>query len=382
MNNADKLFRSLEIMSDNFRTTKNIIPDGFDVSILSARSNPYFKQYGFKVPEYISELFYKYNGIKSDKYISGGLYYYSITPYLINLNCIPAYDDKNIYSQLFPNIAQPDTVVKCMNGRYFVPTENSIVEISVDETVDYIYDNESVIIKPSIGTGGGKGVELWIPQQLQKDGLKRRILEFGNNFIVQKIIKNHPDLARFNPTSLNTCRIYTYRRVGTRDYVVLGSAIRFGGKGSFRDNACSGGGFCRINEDGFVDDRIYSYNSFEHRSLETECKIKKIQIPHYKEILNNCIKLHKSLPYIDIVGWDITIDDNDKIVLIEYNYSADSEFLQIFNGPMFGEYTDELMEALQNSLPVNKEVIAVKRSFENGSANYEYIFDMSKKDSL
>lgn len=383
MTPADKLFRTLEILSDDYRVKKNLLPAGFDVSEFSSGSVPYFKQYGYKVPKYISEIYCRYNGIKSDKYISGGLYYYSITPYLVNLNFYQAYDDKNIYSKLFPNVKQPNVVLKCMNGKLYQLAEETLSGVnlvSVEESLDIVRGHRRVIVKPSVGTGGGTGVELWDCEKLTKEELKDRIIGKMPNFIMQDIVINHPEIKRLNPTSLNTCRIYTYRRVGNSECVPLGSAIRFGGEGSIRDNACSGGGFTRINPDGLLDDRIYTYNNFEHRSLRQEKDIEKLVIPHYPEMERMCLELHESLPYFDIIGWDVTVDDKDDIVFIEYNYSADSEFLQIFNGPMFGVYTDELMEHLNN--PINKDVVGVKRSFVDGYAGYEYIFDMNKKESL
>lgn len=382
-NKADKLFRALEIMSDQFRVYKNLLPKGHDLSDWQSKPVSYFKQYGFKVPQYYSDIYFRYNGIKSEKYVSGGLYYYSISPYLVNMNYYQAYDDKNLYHRLFPKVKQPSIVLQCMNGRFFIPSEDSVSgvrELDVKDAVMFIREHQRVVIKPSVGTGGGTGVELMEPQKLSVDELVRRMKEKKPNFIMQDVLYNHPTMKRLNSTSLNTCRIYTYRRVGNGEYVVLGSAVRFGGNGSILDNACSGGGFCKIYSDGLLDDRIYSYNNFEHRSLKSEKSIDKMYIPHYQEMVSMCLELHRSLPYIDIIGWDVAVDDEDSIVLIEYNYSADSEFLQIFNGPMFGDYTDELMEHLTE--PINQEVIAVKRSFAHCPSYYEYIFDMSKTDSL
>ena len=190
----------------------------------------------------------------------------------------------------------------------------------------------------------------------------------------------HPDMGKLNPTSLNTCRLYTYRRVGTSEYMLLGAAVRFGGKGAYRDNACTGGGFCKINDDGSVEDAIHNYRRFGWGSLKAEKGLEGLRIPNYDKVLETALRLHKTIPYMDLIGWDIAVDEEGEPVLIELNQYPDCEFLQIFNGPMFGEYTDELLERISKH---HIEAVTVyKRSFENGPKQYEYNFEVGKAYSI
>ncbi len=92
-----------------------------------------------------------------------------------------------------------------------------------------------------------------------------------------------------------------------------------------------------------------------------------------------CKALHQCLPYCDLVGWDITEDNEGDLVLIEFNYAADSEFLQIFNGPAFGDYTDELMDHIKQ--PISEEMIAIRRSFVNAPEK-SMVIDMKKIGDL
>ena len=92
-----------------------------------------------------------------------------------------------------------------------------------------------------------------------------------------------------------------------------------------------------------------------------------------------CKALHHCLPYCDLVGWDITEDEDGDLILIEYNYAADSEFLQIFNGPAFGEYTDELMEHLTQ--PTSEDMITIRRSFANAPEK-SMVIDLKKIGDL
>lgn len=297
------------------------------------------------------------------------------------MDFVHAFDDKCIYSKLFPNMKQPQTVMKNMNGRLYVCSDKSYngeLEITKKEAVQYLLSKGKCVIKPTM-TGGGKSVQLYNFRESNEDSILKLLDDYRLGFIIQEPVKNSNKLKRLNKTSLNTCRIYTYRRVDSYEYVVLGSAIRFGGEGSFRDNACSGGGFCRINDDGLLDDTIYRYRHFEKGSLKQEKGIDKLYIPQYEKMVECCKSLHRCLPYCDLVGWDITEDEGEELILIEYNYAADLEFLQIFNGPAFGIYTDELMEHLTQ--PTTEEMIAVRRSFANAPEK-TMVIDMKKVGDL
>lgn len=375
------VIKGFDLKADMYRFELDVAPEGFDISSIETHSVDYFKKYGFRYSSLASELYYRYNGIRSEKYIPASLYYYYIVPFLIKTEFLHAYDDKCIYSKLFPNMKQPQALLKNMNGRFYVPSENSYngeEEISFIEAIEYLKTQGLAVIKPSMGSGG-KDVQLvdfTIKAPMEIEVLLR---EYKSNFIVQEPIRNSAELKRLNATSLNTCRIYTYRRVDSSEYVVLGSAIRFGGKDSFRDNACSGGGFCKINDDGRLDDVIYRYRHFDKGSLTQDKGIDKLYVPQYDKMVECCKALHRCLPYCDLVGWDITEDENGELILIEYNYAADSEFLQIFNGPAFGDYTDELMEKLTQ--PTTEELIAVRRSFANAPER-SMVIDMKKVGEL
>lgn len=373
--------KGFDIKADMYRLELDVAPEGFDITSIETHSVEYFKKYGFRYSSLASELYYRYNGIRSEKYIPASLYYYYIAPYLIKMDFVHAYDDKCIYSKLFPYMKQPIWVLKNMNGRIYIPdptSYNGEKEIDFNDAVAFMKTQGKCVIKPTL-TGGGQGVQLYDFSYNNEDSIKILLNEYKFGFIIQKPVKNSDELKRLNATSLNTCRIYTYRRVDSSEYVVLGSAIRFGGEGAFRDNACSGGGFCRINPDGRLDDTIYRYRHFEKGSLKRDKGIDSLVIPQYDKMVDCCKALHRCLPYCDLVGWDVTEDEDGDLILIEYNYAADSEFLQIFNGPAFGDYTDELMAKI--SQPTSEDMIAIRRSFINAPEK-SMVIDMKKVGDL
>lgn len=362
---------------DNIRMEEQLLPDNFDTTSLPSENVNYFKQYGFKVSKAFSEIYKRANGIESEKYIPASLYFYYINPYLVNMNLSMAYVDKNMYSRLFPDVKQPKVEFHNMNGRFFTPP--NMEECGIEDVLGTLKSGK-IIIKPAIESGRGRDVKL-VDLDVTAYGELLSILEqFEANYVIQRLVPQHSEMAKLNATSLNTCRVYTYRRVDNGEYVVLGAAVRFGGKGAYRDNACTGGGFVKIHENGKLDDRIHQYKSFEMRSLKEEKGIEDFEIPSYAKVIKTCISMHKTLPYLDLIGWDIAVDESSDPILIELNQYPDCEFIQLFNGPMFGEYTDALLEKVSHN---KLECLSVyKRSFENSLKQNAYNFEIGKAYSI
>lgn len=378
MKDDKRQFRGLEIAMDNIRIEEQLLPPGHTLDGFPTRNQPYFRQFGFKVSEAFSAIYEKCNGIVSDKYIPASLYFYYISPYLVNMNLSMAYVDKNSYSRNFPDVKQPQSIMHNVNGRFYESILGG-VELPVNQAIDKLLAEPEYIVKPAIESGRGRDVTL-VKGEKTKYEIQGILDGFGADYVIQRLVTQHPTLSLLNPTSLNTCRVYTYRPVGKTEYVVLGAAVRFGGKGAYRDNACTGGGFCKVHTDGHIDDRICQYRFWDRRSLSEEKGLKNLIFPSYDAVIDTCLKMHRSLPYLDLIGWDIAVDEDGTPVLIELNQYPDCEFIQLFNGPMFGEYTDDLLSAVSQS--DTKFISVAKRSFPGISSHHDYIFEIGKQYSI
>ena len=368
-------FRGLEIAMDNLRMESHLLPEGYDTSDLPNKPLEYFKQYGFKVSSAFPEIYSHHNGIRDDRYVPASLYFYYINPYLVNMNLSMAYVDKNMYSRHFPSVRQPETIAHNMAGHFYT---GEMVEMTRDEVINRLRHIDRFIIKPAIESGCGRDVAVI------NGGGNPRLDEILDNYradyIIQRLVVQHSTLSHLNPTSLNTCRLITYRRVGTSDYILLGALVRFGGNGTFIDNSCTGGGFCKIYDDGKVDDKIHKYRCFGWGSLFEEKGVKNMHIPNYERVVKTALRLHRSIPYMDLIGWDIAVDAEGEPMLIELNQYPDCEGFQIANGPMFGDYTDELMERI--SKHHIDPVTVYKRTFDSGRDHYAYNIEIGKAYSI
>lgn len=393
MKNDRQKFRGLEITMDNIRIEEQLLPLDESLDDLPNNNSDYFRKYGFKVSEVFSSLYEKAGCVPSEKYIPASIYFYYISPYLLNMNLSMAYVDKNAYWRLFPDIKQPETILHNINGRFYtsgniqlctfssctVSHKDSLSLIDKKDAISVLEKESEYIIKPAIESGRGRDVMLCKDID-GRNGIEEILNSFGRDYIIQRVVRQHQDLVKLNPTSLNTCRVYTYLPVGESEYVVLGSAVRFGGEGAYRDNACTGGGFCKIHDNGLIDDKICQYRFWGRRSLFVEKGLKGLYFPSYDKVINMCIEMHRQLPYMDLVGWDIAVDETGEPILIELNQYPDCEFIQLFNGPMFGKYTDSLMNAI-SQYDTSFETVA-KRSFPKLSSHHDYLFEIGKQYSI
>lgn len=302
----------------------------------------YYKSTLRKAPKYYyHQIYYGANGNFAKEYIPEDLYQARIQPMLFDMNVCQAYDDKNLYAQLFPDALMPETIVKCSAGHYYDSMNNII---SKQDAIDLCRNLESAIIKPSFMSAGGNGVKrISVSNGIEKSGtnISDLIESYGKNFVVQKVINQCEAFARLNPSSCNTIRISTYFR--EKEIIVLYAVMRIGDIGATIDNTTHGGYCCKIKEDGTLDNVAYSFTPVDRLyKTKTGITLDGYKIPCYNEVVRLAKKYHAEIPQIPIVGWDFTVDNQERVVLIEMNAPCGIPH-QINCGPVYGKYTTEIL---------------------------------------
>ena len=137
--------------------------------------------------------------------------------------------------------------------------------------------------------------------------------------VVQERIVQHPDVAAFHPSSINTLRIIT---VVTDDGPrPLTGVFRVGGGGSVVDNYAQGGMIVEIDLDrGVVVGEGYAKEGRAPaaRHPDTGVPFDGFEIPHYHEAVRSACRFHEDLYGSHSLGWDIAFSP-DGPVLIEAN---------------------------------------------------------------
>ena len=341
---------------------EHVMPEDFDYRPYKKRLSPWWEERGFRVSGIYEEFYTRMNGIRSERYIPMDIYYFYILPALNRADFINAYIDKNIYSNLFPDVNQPKTIVKRINGKTYCMGR----EFDLSEAIEYVVGIDTdLIIKPTVETANGDGVDLL--QSRDCEELRRIFNEYGLNFIVQEKVQQHPGLSVLNPTSLNTYRIFTYRTLEGHYVLLPFQFVRFGSLGSIKDNTSGGGQHAALSNDGFVSDQVFKFKSFHVGSLYEMKGLKDYQVPMFAESCDMALKMHPRLPYFDFVGWDISVDISGKPVFIEFNLLPSVEGPQLFAGPMFGDYLEEVISRC--SQVEKSEILYSVNTFSNQASH-------------
>jgi len=175
--------------------------------------------------------------------------------------------------------------------------------------------------------------------------LYHKYQKYHRTVVLRQCVCQHPYLAQFNPTSVNTIRIFTYQDIHGIVHPMR-SILRIGGKGANVDNAHAGGMFCGVGDDGtlgkyccsFLADHTPVFNGidFEHGSYI---------IPEFDKIKSFCIAIGRRIPFHDLIAMDIALDCNSLPKLLEINTGGFSAWLfQLTVGSCFGTFTDEIMK--------------------------------------
>lgn len=242
----------------------------------------------------------------------------------------PIIDDKSLYDFYFYDIARPKTLATCQDGQWL---DSNYCIVSVDNVESICKRTEKIIVKPSFGSSGGKGISFW----QEGDGDLKELLSKYDNCVVQCIIEQHEDLAILHPESINSIRIMTLFLDG--EVNILSSVLRLGVGNSKVDNVSSGGVACGINGNGYLREMSFNAKGQSWNGHPDGLKLKGRKVPAYDE----CCEISKRVAprfvrFSRLISWDFAVDKNGKPLLIEANlYGGELDFHQMCNGPIFGD---------------------------------------------
>lgn len=252
--------------------------------------------------------------------------------------------DKNLLDKLITGVKQAQILIKNINGFYSI---NDKI-ISLENALELLKNEKDIIIKPTIDTGGGRGIEKFSITNgittLNEKPLKSIFESYKKDFTIVRVVKQSSILDKLNPTSLNTIRIATYLIGNGEEVAILFSIIRIGKLGEFKDNVTTGGIYVVINENGMLSNVGYNNPKEKFTQTESGTIFKDFEIPNYLKVVSTVKKLHQQLPYFRFISWDIAIDEENEPVVIEFNSFGQSIDFQTVCGPFFGDYTEEALQ--------------------------------------
>lgn len=296
----------------------------YDIDFVHARV--FKKIHGFS-PYYLSPCWY--NEIRAKMNPSDQLY---------------ALENKALCDVYFPQLAFPEVYLRRLNGSFF---DKEMNYLTIEEAVNLLRGKGEFVIKPSIGTEQGQGVKK-IAQNVGKPGVDYEALfrEEGNNFIAQEILKQALEIERLNPSSLNCFRVTT---MYMENKFGFSTALKVGKRGSDRDN-WNTAYWVNVDKEGRCSKYGYDYDVRAVDRTDNGIVFENLQMPKYQEMIGYLEMMHKKLfPNCGVIGWDVTIDNDYKTRIIEYNlWDPGTNIEQFVCGDFFKPFRNQMLNYLKN----------------------------------
>lgn len=259
---------------------------------------------------------------------------------------LPFYSDKNIFDKILPKGVLPQTIFRVMDGIMMDADYNIISEMSNDKLSSLLKPFHRIILKPTVDTSSGNGVRLFNLRDSSQPKISVDLIKkSGNDIIIQEALTQSDFMAQFNPTSINTIRIATYKSPYDGEVHILSAVIRMGAPGAYVDNLHKEGHMIRINEQtGTLAKQCFNADGIPSKTHgPIDFSNQSYTVPDWDRIISFAKLTASALPHLKLLQLDIAIDSDNNPRLIEFNASGFSMWIAQFTGtPALGEYTDEI----------------------------------------
>ena len=170
--------------------------------------------------------------------------------------------------------------------------------------------------------------------QLAPEELMARLASAREGYVIEEAIVQHPGLARFNASSVNTLRIWVVADDRGPAHVA-GAFLRIGRAGSLVDNTSAGGLACPIDlESGLIREALdltLRRNTYE-RHPDSQEQLIGSPIPFWAECKALACEALRVLPGARFAGMDIAVTAEGPCV-VEYNVEPSQQGASHFDRP-------------------------------------------------
>lgn len=184
--------------------------------------------------------------------------------------------------------------------------------------LEFCHKHKEIMVKPKDGERG-MGVYKAIVSSDDLIKVEWERLK-ANNYVVEEVVNQHPEMAKYHPSSLNTVRVsIALNKKGIPTIVV--ASMRSGQKGNVIDNAHGGGLVCGIDlSTGKL--KGTAFDTTAHRFEEhptTHIVFDGQKIPKWEELKKLALEVAVIIPELKFIGWDWALNDRGEWLLIEGN---------------------------------------------------------------
>ncbi|MFA5619176.1 MAG: sugar-transfer associated ATP-grasp domain-containing protein [Weeksellaceae bacterium] len=214
-----------------------------------------------------------------------------------------------------------------INNLWFDNTYTSISNENLHKKL--LKTNKSIFKNDS--SARGEGVIIF-----DENSINTNILERLGNGVVQEFIRQHSFFDAIEQNSIATIRLTSVSEENGSIKIVA-AYLRVGRS---NDKVVKSSSHIRVPisiDTGELDEFAYDTNWLQiSKHPDSGYLFSKQQIPHYDKCIEAVKKLHSKIPFVRIIGWDLIVDSDGKVQVMEWNGKHnDIKFSEATQGPIF-----------------------------------------------
>lgn len=285
--------------------------------------------------------------ILGDKIYAPWLYVYSIMAGKFKEGWIP----DNYYGRVVIQAMQGNyrslSVLKALHGQLFdeknpldlvfhvsgLFLDSDLEVIDRHRVKDILFREDDSAIYKIEKSGRGLGIR-WF----HKNNFDIGEVEKLSDGVFQKPIRQHPYFAEFTPASVVTMRLTTVIEDSGK-CSLRSSRLKIGRGGDDYVKADSYVAVFFNPENGKLDDVGYLPDwTTSERHPESHVPFAGKTVPQFDKCIEKAIELHMKIPYVRCLGWDLTVDSDDRVRIIELNTGHNGiNISEAVHGPCFAD---------------------------------------------
>ena len=283
------------------------------------------------------------------RFVPSTVYYGLIERCLNNCNAAGhGVEDKNLMALYVPEDLRAKCVLRYDRGVFFDDKFNAICQKEADALLES--EGQDLVGKVAAGSSGGHSVELFVgglgPKRNKRHELSARwIADNTLSYVVQEKLVQEPLVSAFNPSSINTCRIMTFRRPWDGHVDVAASMLRLGCSDDIVDNISSGGVSVGIRKTGELNPTgLTSKFGIVDKHPVAGRLLRGFVVPGFDKMCTAACAIAAKIPDFNLLGFDVMIRADGRPCVVEINATSLCAIEVQMSGPMFGEDSERVAE--------------------------------------
>ena len=299
-----KLDHIMEIVRE--KSGQNKVHTFFDILWCAAR-------YGAGYYDYLMFGFYDMNGRERDTYLTR-VRNKKVQEIMNDIAYSDEFDDKLRFNENFAEFLGRKT----LNGE----------TATVADLTAFLDGQEAIFAKINHGDCG-RGVEKLYVKDFESPAAMLDYIQQNKLVVLEQVLKQHEDMARLHPASVNTMRILTDLVDDTVHIAYI--TVKMGRGGGVCDNSGQGGVLCRVDiESGRIcSPATDDYFNIYDKHPDTGIVFQGYQLPMVDEAIALAKKAARKVPQVGHVGWDVAITP-DGPAIIEGNDFPGTDLCQLY----------------------------------------------------